>query len=171
LIHNLLIRDERPEDLNAICRVIRDAFAGRPESQQTEHLIVSELRKAGALAMSLVAEADGEIAGHVAFSEVDIRPPATGRWYGLGPLSVRPSSQRQGIGRALVLTAFEKLRRMGASGCVVLGDPNYYGKFGFRYHADLTLEGVPPPYFQIKSFGDEPPAGAVAYHQAFYVAN
>src|SRR5690606_36329603 len=96
-------------DHASIATVTRAAFAQLAHGSQTESSIIAALRRAGALAVSLVAEADGEVVGHVAFSPVKIgRAPEdsdggelTG-WYGLGPLSVSPARQRHGIGSALV---------------------------------------------------------------------
>src|SRR5690606_20299677 len=107
------------------------AFAGVPYASGTEPAIIAALRAAGALRLSLVAAEGQELLGHVAFSPVIIGGRDRG-WLGLGPLSVRPDRQRRGIGSALVRTGLERLRRDGAGGCVLLGDPAYYRRFGFR---------------------------------------
>ena len=127
---SILIRDERPEDAIAIRKVTRAAFAEHPHSLQTEHLIIDALRTAGALTLSLVAESEGRIVGQIAFSPVQVGVGSIG-WYGLGPVSVEPASQKRGIGTSLMMEGIDRLREMGAQGCVVLGDPVYYSRFGF----------------------------------------
>lgn len=162
----MLIRFERADDAIAIRTVTRAAFDGVPHSSQTEAAIVDALRAAGALTLSLVAEEGGDIVGHAAFSPITI-DGAFQRWYGLGPVSVRPDRHKRGIGRALIDKGLAELRRLKAQGCVVLGDPAYYGRFGFRNDPGLRLPDVPPVYFQCLSFGGETPRGDVAYHPGF----
>jgi putative acetyltransferase len=88
-------------------------------------------------------------------------------WFGLGPVAVRPDLQGRGIGRALVDGVLGRARSMGAAGCVVLGDPAYYARFGFRPFDGLHYPGPPAEYFQALTFRGEPPSGTVAYHPAF----
>jgi putative acetyltransferase len=80
---------------------------------------------------------------------------------------VRPDRQRQGIGQALVHAGLDGLRAMRAHGCVVLGDPAYYGRFGFVSDPGVYYGDVPPEYFQRLSFGGEAPRGEVSFHGAF----
>lgn len=160
------IRQERPEDVDTIRHLTTAAFRDVPYSSQTEAAIVDALRNAGALALSLVAVEDNEIVGHVALSPVTINSEATG-WYGLGPVSVWPDHQRKGIGQALISEGLSYLRRMHAQGCVVLGDPGYYGRFGFVSDPELWYRDVPPEYFQRLSFTEIMPKGEVAYHPEF----
>src|SRR5688572_18830961 len=96
-----VIRDALSADVAAIASITREAFAADNNASPAEHLIVDALRRAGALFISLVAELDGRIVGHVAFSPVAISDGSTG-WYGLGPVSVTSAMQRQGIGRMLI---------------------------------------------------------------------
>jgi putative acetyltransferase len=162
----MLIRDERPCDEAAIQVVIADAFRDMPFSDQTEVFIMPALRRAGALALSLVAEEDGEIVGQAAFSPVTI-DGKPGGWYGLGPIAVPPGRQRQGIGSALIAEGLARLRALGADGCLLVGHPDYYPRFGFRHEPQLTVPGVPPEAFMILPFGKVVPAGKVAFHPAF----
>jgi putative acetyltransferase len=162
------IRNETPADAAAIEAITTAAFLTAPHADHTEHLIVAALRKSGQLSVSLVAEDEGEVVGHVAISPVSISGGATG-WYGLGPISVTPARQGQGIGTALMKQGLAELRRRGAAGCVVLGDPNFYSRFGFAPAAALVLPEVPPEYFQAIAFGGAVPAGTVAYHKSFSV--
>lgn len=160
------IRTETPADVAAIEAVTAAAFLDAPHTDHTEHFIVNALRRAGQLFISLVAEDSDVIVGHVAISPVSISHGTSG-WYGLGPISVAPERQRQGIGSQLMTEALARLRRSGAAGCVVVGEPRYYGRFGFKAEPALVLPDVPPEYFQAIAFRGEIPAGVVSYHDAF----
>ena len=160
------IRDETAADVAAIEGVTIAAFLHAPHTSHTEQFIVDALRKAGQLTVSLVANVDGAVVGHVAISPVSISDGAAG-WYGVGPISVAPEYQRRGIGSRLMREALRVLREHGASGCVVLGEPGYYSRFGFRVDPNLSLPGVPPEYFQGISFGASHARGIVSYHAAF----
>lgn len=171
----LILREESPNDIAAIETVVAKAFLDAPHTDHTEQFIVNGLRKAGVLTISLVAESTaeqgGEIIGHMAISPVTISARIgadnTERWYGLGPIAVLPEQQGLGIGSKLMVGALDRLRRSGASGCVLLGDPHYYQRFGFKPVPSLVLPDVPPEYFQALSFGDSFPRGTVTYHEAF----
>ncbi|TFZ54230.1 N-acetyltransferase [Methylorubrum sp. Q1] len=160
------IRPEQAGDVAAIRDVTAAAFANAPHSEQTEPAIVDALRKAGGLSLSLVAEDDDRIVGHVAFSPVTI-DGQDGDWLGLGPVSVDPARQRQGIGADLIRAGLENIRSSGADGCVVLGDPSYYGRFGFVSDPKLTYPDVPASYFQRLVFSDVEPVGTVTFHPGF----
>ena len=161
-----LIRNETAADADAITAVTLAAFATLEISQHTEQFIVKALRAAGALTVSLVAELDGRVVGHVAFSPV-VLSDGTPDWHGLGPVSVLPAHQRQGIGKALIRQGLARLQAMGARGCCLVGHPDYYRKFGFRNLDQLAHAGVPPEYFLALSFDGHWPQGAVAFHEAF----
>jgi len=165
----MIIRPETPDDVKGIEKVTLAAFTGLFSDNPTEHLIVSGLREARALSLSLVAEMDGKIAGHVAFSTVLIDGKDQG-WYGLGPISVLPELQKQGLGSALIHEGLARLRTMGAKGCVLEGSPKYYQRFGFKSFPGLIYEIAPAPeYFMALPFDEEVPNGKVEYHKAFYV--
>ena len=163
---NPVIRRESPSDVAAILAVTVAAFLNAPHTDHTEHLIIEALRKDGALTISLVAELAGEVVGHVAVSPVSISDGSLGG-YGLGPLSVGPPLQGRGIGSLLMQAALRLLREQGASGCVLLGNPAYYSRFGFTPQPGLVLPDVPPEYFQALPFGPSSPRGVVTYHEAF----
>ena len=160
------IRFEEATDACSIRTVVREAFAQATHSSGTAPLIVDKLRERGALTLSLVAVEGARIIGHVAVSPV-VASEAPGTWFGLGPVSVRPSRQGQGIGSALIKEALDHLRHSGASCCVVLGEPEYYRRFGFLHDRNVSYRNVPAPYFQVLSFGPDQAAGPVEYDVAF----
>lgn len=162
----MTIRRETQADQAAIAEITRAAFHNHPHSQQTEEFIISALRQAGALTLSLVAQIDGQVVGHIAFSPATISGRSQG-WHGVGPVSVTPPRQRQGIGKALVLEGLRLLRQSGAQGCVLVGDPGYYQRFGFRNIPQLVLEGVPQEYFLALPLGTDIPHGEVEFHEGF----
>ncbi len=160
------IRLERPGDEAEIAEVTAAAFARAQPSSGAEPGIVSGLRAAGALALSLVAVEGSGIIGHVAFSPIEIGE-AMGAWYGLGPVSVLPPRQRRGIGGALIEEGLAQLRASGAAGVVVLGDPAFYHRFGFASDGGLRFGDVPPSHLQWLAFTAATPRGEIRYHPAF----
>jgi putative acetyltransferase len=160
------VRSETDADAGAIAEVTAAAFRTLEISNHTEQFIISALRAAKALTVSLVAEVDGRVVGHIAFSPVAISD-GTRNWYGLGPVSVLPEYQRQGIGKALMQEGLSRLKNMNAQGCCLVGHPDYYGKFGFKNMSGLVLEGVPQEFFLALSFDGHTPQGAVTFHDAF----
>ena len=165
-MQTLIIRDEIPADGDAITHVTVEAFKTLEVSDQTEQFVIIALRSAGALTLSLVAEMDGEIVGHIAFSPVTMSD-GTPDWYGLGPVSVLPAHQRTGIGSALIHEGLARLRGLGAKGCCLVGHPEYYPRFGFANAPDLTLEGAPPEVFFAIPFNGPVPRGFVTFHEGF----
>lgn len=160
------IRHEQSSDHQAIASITTQAFAGRPYSSKTEAEIIARLRDANALTLSLVALYEDTIIGHVAFSPVEIGGNAIS-WFGLGPVSVRPDRQLKGVGTSLIRYGLKELQARGASGCVVLGDPAYYCRFGFENDQAIRFEGAPAKFFMRLAFDDEVPNGTVKFHSAF----
>ncbi|MBN1553175.1 MAG: N-acetyltransferase [Phycisphaerae bacterium] len=160
------IRAETPADADAITDVTEAAFRTLDISNHTEQFIIAALRDAGALAISLVAELKGRVVGHIAFSPVNMSD-GTENWYGLGPVSVLPEYQRQGIGSALIQQGLSRLRDRNARGCCLVGHPGYYTRFGFQNVDSLAYEGVPPEAFFALSFDGYVPRGTVEFHKAF----
>ena len=113
-----------------------------------------------------MAELDGRLIGHIAFSPLTLSDGTPG-WYGLGPVSVLPEFQRQGVGQALIREGLARLRDLHARGCCLVGHPEYYPKFGFINVPGLGHEGVPPEVFFALSFDGHTPHGTVAFHEAF----
>jgi len=163
------IRFETRSDEETFAKLITAAFLEAEHSSGNEARIVEMLRKAASLTASLVATDNGEIVGHVAFSPVTIYGRNDG-WFGLGPVAVMPIRQRQGIGCALIEAGLATLRAQGSKGCVVLGEPAYYRRFGFTADPNLRLSEVPPEYFQRLKFKEQPCGGEVKYHAAFGMA-
>ena len=156
------IRDERPGDEARIYEVTEAAFAPMPFSDGSEPDCVNKLRADGDLTVSLVAELDGAVMGHIAFSPVFFDGERD-NWYGLGPVSVWPDLQKQGIGKALIEAGLEKIKTLGAKGCVLIGDPGYYHRFGFVADGRITYRDLESQYVQWLSFGAQKPSGVLVY--------
>lgn len=165
-MQNMIIRNESESDFEAISAVTKAAFENHPHSNHTEQYIVNALRTAKALTVSLVAEIGGKVVGHIAFSPVTISDGSQ-NWYGLGPVSVLPEFQKQGIGKSLIHEGLSLLKALGAKGCVLVGNPKYYERFGFKNLPDLILDGVPQEYFLALSLEKNEARGVVVFHQGF----
>ena len=162
----IVIRSETDADASAITEVTVAAFQTLAISNHTEQFIIAALRAAKALTVSLVAEVDGRVIGHIAFSPVTLSD-GTRNWYGLGPVSVVPAYQRQGVGKTLIREGLSRLKEMKARGCCLVGHPDYYRKFGFKNMSGLVPEGVPQEVFFARSFDGHTPQGTVAFHEGF----
>jgi putative acetyltransferase len=162
----VLIRSETDADAGVITEITVAAFRTLAISDHTEQFIIAALRAAKALTVSLVAEVDGRVVGHVAFSPVTISDGCP-KWYGLGPVSVLPEYQRRGIGSALIQEGMSRLKDLGAQGCCLVGHPEYYGRFGFQNTPGLVCEGVPEEVFFALSLDGHIPQGIVEFHLGF----
>jgi putative acetyltransferase len=160
------IRNETATDVGVITEVTIAAFKTLAIRNHTEQFIIAALRDARALTVSLVAEWNGRVVGHVAFSPVTISD-GTRNWYGLGPVSVLPECQRQGIGRALIREGLSRLKDLNARGCCLVGHPEYYSRFGFKKMPGLVHEGVRQEVFLALSFDGHTPQGTVTFHEGF----
>jgi len=161
-----IIRNEIDADVDAIIEVTAAAFKTLEISNHTEQFIIEALRADSALTVSLIAEVDGHVVGHVAFSPVTISD-GTQNWYGLGPVSVLPEHQRKGIGKSLILEGLSRLKGLNAKGCCLVGHPDYYRKLGFKNVSGLVHEGVPQQVFLAMSFDGQIPQGTVHFHDGF----
>lgn len=162
----VVIRSEAAADVDAIRDVTVFAFKTLEISSHTEQFIISALRAARSLTVSLVAEVEGRVVGHIAFSPVSLSD-GTKNWYGLGPMSVLPEYQRQGIGKALIEESLSRLKSLNAQGVCLVGHPDYYRKFGFKNEPGLMHKGVLQEVFFALSFDGHIPQGPVTFHEAF----
>lgn len=162
---NLIIRDEQPGEEEIIAGLTTAAFKTMPMASGTEAEIINALRSAHALTVSLIGERDGEIVGHAAFSPAGLSKQEN--WYGLGPVSVRPDLHRQGIGSALIAAGLNRLRDLGAAGCITIGHPAYYPRFGFAANPRLTFLGEAGPHVMAMRFDSAEPEGELMFHPAF----
>lgn len=162
----IAIRSERESDIQAIFELTRAAFETLPISDNTEQFVVNSLRDAKALTISLVAISDDRVVGHIALSPVTISDGSPD-WYGLGPISVLPELHGQGIGESLIHEGLSSLKSLGAKGCVLVGDPGYYERFGFRSIPDLVIDGVPQEYVLALQLEETKANGVVTFHEGF----
>ena len=162
----LRIRLETVHDSETISKIIDSAFFGKPYSAGDEASLVVELRRAGDLSLSLVADLDDVPVGHIAFSPAS-PSEGNGRWYALGPLAVSPTYQRNGIGTALVSKGLEIIDAMEADGCILTGDLRYYSRFGFEHSPENTPVGEPSAFFMIRLLRGHVPNGPIHFHDAF----
>jgi putative acetyltransferase len=160
------IRHEVDGDYDDIYALTQQAFAPMAYSDGDEQGLINALRDAGALALSLVATNGARIVGHIAFSNATAAD-GTPHWFALGPVSVAPDLQGQGIGGALIREGIAQLTAIGASGCILVGNPNYYERFGFKLCPDLAPIGQPKAYFMILALGNAAPSCVVSFHPLF----
>ncbi|MHC5225099.1 GNAT family N-acetyltransferase [Ignatzschineria sp. LJL83] len=169
----MIIRPEYIKDQQEIEQMILAAFKDHPhqdsEKGTIEHLIVNNLREADALSLSLVAELEGQLIGHVAFSRISINGQDL-NWVVMAPVSVLPNYQNQRIGSQLIQEGLNRLLKSGTEGCIVIGDPKYYERFGFRHQHDLIVEGISSEYVMVKLFNTlGEPKGQVQFHSGFHI--
>jgi putative acetyltransferase len=148
----IVVRLEKPEDIPQIRAINEEAF-GQPD----EANIIDKLRSSCSDLLSLVAEDDGIVVGHILFSPVVIiNRKSILKGMGLAPMAVLPSRQREGIGSKLVRSGLDILRTRGCPFVIVLGHAEYYPKFGFepasKYNMVCQWEGVPDEVFMAMVF-------------------
>ena len=160
-----LIRPETADDADQIHKLTDLAFAEAPYSDGTEADIIRRLRADEDLMISLVADRETSLVGHIAFSP--LASPDHRGWACLGPVSVQPDLQGHGIGRRLIEEGLALLRDHEVKGCVLLGSPELYGRFGFRSTGSITHGDLPVEYLQYLSFDGSEPKGEVAFAPAF----
>jgi putative acetyltransferase len=154
------LRHECPQDIDGIRRLLIAAFGGPTEAQ-----LVDELRDDGDLALALVAEDAGDVVGYVAFSP--LKSPE--RALALAPLAVAPERQRRGIGAALIAEALRQVRASGWRIAFVLGEPEFYERFGFTLGTAAGFDCLyAGPYFMALQLSDDPVGAApVVYSERF----
>lgn len=163
----LTIRPETPRDYEAIWSVTKTAFTGRPYAGGDEQDLINTLRDINALSVSLVALDGDELVGQVTFSPAEISSE-TGKWFALGPISVKPERQGQRIGEQLIEAGIEAIKKLDAWGCILTGDPNYYSRHGFQLAPGHCPENESAEYFMLRMIEDQAPEGRFAFHPAFY---
>ena len=162
-----IVRPERDDDRSAVEAVLLDAFESPLEAN-----LVQALRDADAITLSRVAEIDGEVVGHIAFSPVSIAGRSDPyEAVGLAPVAVLGAHQRQGIGGALIEAALETLRREGHALVVVLGHPRYYPRFGFAradgFGVRWEHDAPPQAFMALELVPGAARPGVVRFHPAF----
>jgi predicted N-acetyltransferase YhbS len=162
-----LVRSERPGDYADISDLTKRAFAPMSYASGKEHVLIEALRQHGALSVSLVAIEGGELVGHVAFSPAKTSDSSS-PWYALGPIAVEPKMQMRGIGSLLILEGITWLRSMNVAGCILVGEPKYYARFGFAGAPDLAPDGVPPEFFMVLPLSNTEPRSVITFHPLFH---
>jgi putative acetyltransferase len=167
LLMDILIRPERADDHIEIHDITKRAFAPMPFADGDEQELIGKLRNADTLAVSLVAEMDGTVVGQITLTPAFAADGSPG-WYALGPIAVAPEQQSQGIGGQLIHAATAWLREQDAAGCVLVGNPAYYSRFGFVGYPTLAPDGEPAEYFQILPLRVCQPNVVVGFHPLFH---
>ena len=161
------IRPENTSEGTVIRNVLFHAYNDHQYSERKEHRVVDALRHSDAHTLSLVAEDPKRgVVGHLSVSPVAINGEDMG-WYCIGPVGVLPEEQKKGVGTALLRRAVRTMDSMGAEGLVLIGNPAYSKRFGFRNDSRLTIPELQPEQVMILPLGKEVPTGIVELHPAF----
>jgi putative acetyltransferase len=163
---NLRIRPETEGDIDAIYRLTEQAFAPMPYSDGDEQDLVNLLRDNGALSLSLVAQDGDAIVGHVAFSPAKAEDGVP-NWFALGPVSVLPDRQGQGIGGQIIREGIKQLTEQNAAGIILVGNPKYYKQFGFVVSPAIAPSGQPKEYFMVLPISVDAPKCVIDFHSLF----
>ncbi|MFT4676959.1 MAG: putative acetyltransferase [Patiriisocius sp.] len=166
-MNELQLRGEKEADIALIHALTKEAFSTMSCAAGDEQDVIDRLRDCGALTLSLVAVEGSELVGQVTFSPVAVADGSS-PWFALGPVSVTPDRQSDGIGAKLINAGLLRIQEMGALGCVLTGNPVYYSRFGFDVSAEHSPENEPAEYFQLKLLKGQKPNGRFAFHPAFY---
>jgi putative acetyltransferase len=161
----MIVRHEKASDRAVVHALVQAAFGRSDEAD-----LVDRLREAGSVVLSLVALDDNVIVGHILLTRMDA--PFTA--LALAPLAVRPDHQRTGIGSRLVHAALDRVRAAGWQAVFVLGDPKYYGRFGFDPALARGFSSpYAGPYLMVLALTGKLPvsAGAIAYARPFASLN
>lgn len=163
------VRIEQETDVDAVRKVVKEAFAGAEHSDGDEHNLVDRLRHSAEFVkdLSLVAEADDRIVGYIMFSRIRIGHAEA---LALAPLAVLPEYQNLGIGRTLIHTGHKVARDKGYSCSVVLGAPEYYNKCGYLQASLYGIRApfeVPHRFYMVCPLNPPIPDGVVCYSPAF----
>jgi putative acetyltransferase len=161
------IRPERVEDTTAVRRVLEAAFPTAAEAD-----LVERLRRGAKSVIALAADDEGEVVGHIVFSPLALEPLAGAVGLGLGPVAVHPDHEKHGVGRRLIQNGLAAAHAWGAGFVTVLGDPEYYRRFGFEpasEHGLLNEFGAGPHFmvFPLKKNGLPPRGTLIKYAPEF----
>lgn len=167
LAKSVEIDPEQAGHEKAIYDLTERAFAPMAYSEGDEQDLINRLRDHNALTISLVARQEGKIAGHIAFSPAFPDDGSDG-WYALGPISVEPELQKMGVGSELIREGLTLLQERGAVGCILIGNPEYYERFGFEIVPECCPDGEPSDYFQMIVFQGEKPEQVIRFHKLFH---
>jgi putative acetyltransferase len=158
------IRKEEVKDIHQVREIVQAAFPSDVESK-----LVDAIRENGKATISLIAVNGEEVLGHILFSPVTTSPPSEGKGIGLAPVAVKPEHQSQGIGSQLIREGLKLCKKLHYDYCVVLGSPEYYGRFGFKRASEFDLQneyGVDDE-FRVVQFTDSRARGLVKYASEF----
>ncbi|WP_373976571.1 N-acetyltransferase [Chitinibacter sp. SCUT-21] len=163
---------ESPTDAaqhRAVTELLQQAFANHPYSNNSEHQLVTALRQQQALTIALLGVHQGHVVACVYASAVNLHQAEGIKrgWHCIAPVAVLPEFQKQGLGSQLMNRALVDLQSMGAKGCVLVGEAEYYQRFGFERVHGLTSAGIPDQFVLAKSFAAEKAQGQIQYHPAF----
>jgi putative acetyltransferase len=160
----ILVRHEAPEDYAAIRALLLDSFEGSDEAD-----LIEELRRGPDLVLALVAEDRGDVVGHVAFSRVRVEDEeAVHQAVALAPLAVRPEFRTLGIATQLIREAHACLAAIGETLSIVLGEPDFYRRFGYSRDKAVEFESdYQSRYLLAASFGQVPATGTLVYAAPF----
>ena len=161
------IRKERSTDYGVIHAITEVAFREMPFSDGDEQDVIDRLRSAKALTLSLVAVIEEKVVGHIAFSPAKAGDDSC-PWFALGPVSVLPDLQRQGVGSALIESGLGQIEDLDALGCILTGNPEYYRRFGFALSPKNVPPNEPEEFFMLKLFKATQVSGPISFHKAFY---
>lgn len=161
------VRLETAADVGKIRTLTELAFRGKPYAGGDEQDVVDRLRSCQALTLSLVAIEQDELVGQITFSPATVAD-ASQPWFALGPVSVAPDHQGKGIGALLIEQGLAQIVKLGALGCILTGNPDYYQRFGFELAPANAPTNEPAEFFMLKLLGGSKPAGRFAFHSAFY---
>ncbi len=161
------LRQENSTDHEVIRDLTELAFRDMAFADGDEQDVIDRLRLCGALSLSMIAEVDGKVVGHIAFSPATLTDGSS-PWFALGPVSVLPSLQRQGVGSALIEAGLAHIQDTGALGCILTGNPLYYRRFGFELAPQNVPANESEKYFMLKFLRVTQPAGSFGFHAAFY---
>ena len=162
---NIIIQIELSEHYLAVHEILITCFKSDAESK-----LVAALRNNDKAILSLVAVQNGEVVGHVMFTPVTTSPPSTAKGLGLAPLAVKPEYQKQGIGAKLVEEGLRMCAELEYDYVVLLGNPKYYQRFGFKKASDFGMQneyGVDEPFMVIKLTSCDLQNGLIKYCPEF----